>query len=123
MCEGNENPDVYAVMVECWFNLDHDDAALMEGWFLTPSDDPGNEPLRVQRAADAAGLQAAWGLPFAVPALLSDDDARALVRDGAQPHHQAARDLLALLNPPELDRVAACAAPAQPVIPAHEDQQ
>lgn len=106
MCERNENPDVYAVMVECWFNLSHDDAALAEGWLLTPSDDPEQEPLRVQRAADAAGLQAAWGLSFAVPGLASDSEAWALVRDGTQPHHLAARELLALLNPQELGRIA-----------------
>jgi hypothetical protein len=107
MCARNEVPDVYAVMVELWINLDHDDAALMEGWFLTPSDDPEQqEPLRVQRAADAAGLEAAWGLPFAVPVLASDSEAWALVRDGTQPHHRAAHELLALFNPPELGRIA-----------------
>jgi hypothetical protein len=54
MCERNETPDVYDVMVERWFNLGHDDAALREGWFLTPCDGSEHGPLQVQRADDAA---------------------------------------------------------------------
>jgi hypothetical protein len=50
VCERNEKPDVYAVLVDCWFNLERDDAALREGWYLTPCEGSEHGPLRVQRA-------------------------------------------------------------------------
>lgn len=41
-----------------------------------------------------------------MPALASDSEAWALVREGAQPHHRTVRWLLAQFSPMELGRIA-----------------
>ena len=116
MCEHNEHPEWHDVVTERWVVPGHDDAALREGWLLSPCEGSVHGPLQLQCVA---ALQAARQLSFAVPVLASDSEAWALVRDGVQPHHHAARELLARFNPIELGRIA-LGAPAQPVASASQ---
>jgi hypothetical protein len=73
-----------------WFDP-HSQAARSEGWciFLTLGSDYG--PIQVM------GLDERLGDPD----WISDGQACKLVREGAQPHHVAARELLAKFNPKE----------------------
>lgn len=110
MCVRIDRQQMEAAMAVHWHGPGHDQAALREGWVLSECHGARHGPLQVQCVDDAAALQAAWSLPLAVPALDSDLDAWALVRDGVQPHHQAARELLACFNPIELGCIALGAA-------------
>ena len=110
MCMRIDLKHMEAAMAVHWRRPAYDQAALREGWVLSECHDSRHGPLQVQCVDDAAALQAAWSLPFVVPALDSDLDAWALVRDGVQPHHQAARELLACFNPIELGCIAMGAA-------------
>jgi hypothetical protein len=97
---------MFDTMLARWYALDHDEAALREGWFLSDAcPDAERGPLQVQKADDAPTLQQSWALSFPVPVLASDADARTLVRHGTEPHHVAARGLLREFNPDELDRI------------------
>ena len=110
MCLRIDLKQMEAAMAVHWRGPAYDQAALRKGWVLSECRGSKHGPLQVQCVDDAAALQAAWRLPFAIPALDSDLDAWALVRDGAHLHHQAARELLACFNPIELGCIALGAA-------------
>lgn len=110
ICICNDYTVMEAAIGTHWLAPGHATAAVREGWLLSPTDTSANGPLRVQRVDDPEGVRGAWHLPFPVPALAADSEAWALVRDGQQPHHHAARALLAQFNPLELGCIALGAA-------------
>lgn len=103
MCDDfDASSPLLAVLDANWTQPGHRDAALREGWILSPADGSTHGVLQVQSVDDPPLIDLTWGLPFTVPALASDSEAWALVRDGTAPHHLAAHALLAQFNPAEL---------------------
>lgn len=106
MCALIRQQQMQAALDLHWRGPAHDAAALREGWVLSECHGSRHGALQVQCVDAAAALQTAGSLPFAVPMLDSDLDAWALVRGGVEPHHFAARALLACFNPMELGCIA-----------------
>jgi len=73
--------------------IDHDAAAVAEGWSIWNSYGSAHGPLQVQSLDSHAGQVDA----------IDDAQALKLVREGKEPHHVAARALLAKFNPKELE--------------------
>lgn len=74
-------------------------AALAEGWILTECHGSQNGPWQIQKVDDVTE----WPLPNGghPPELATDYEALTLVANGTEPHHEAARRFLAVMNPPE----------------------
>lgn len=74
------------------------DAALREGWVLSPCSGDTKHALQVQRVDDPAST----GRDFDIPLLRDDSQAWAIVKAGTGPHHEIAKELLGIYGPAEL---------------------
>jgi hypothetical protein len=109
MCMIYRQPELADELTACWYAHGHADAALREGWLLGQTcRDSTRGPLQVHCADDTSAPRATLKRFCPVAPLASDGDAWRLVRDGLQPHHFAARDLLARFNPVELGAITLC---------------